>query len=157
MCYRWCRRGDLNPHVPKDTSTSSWRVCHSATSTWTSEDSGSVAGVEVRSAGWIVAVGRWSPGGLSPPGVVMGTSDPTVGPRGLAAERPRLDVVDVAALVRDITRLIGAEPVPDLDGTSSGAGEQPLAAADVDHSGRTVEHGPFHVGVGEQRHDLTRV
>ena len=22
-----CRRGDLNPHVPKDTSPSSWRVC----------------------------------------------------------------------------------------------------------------------------------
>lgn len=32
-----CRRGDLNPHVPKDTSPSSWRVCqfrHSDVARW---------------------------------------------------------------------------------------------------------------------------
>jgi hypothetical protein len=23
----WCRRRDLNPHAPKGTSPSSWRVC----------------------------------------------------------------------------------------------------------------------------------
>ena len=32
----WCRRRDLNPHDPKVTSPSSWRVCHFATSTWVS-------------------------------------------------------------------------------------------------------------------------
>lgn len=46
--------------------------------------------------------------------------------------------------------------VPELHGGAGGAGEQPLAHADVDHPGRPVEEHSGDVGPAQQRHDLAR-
>ncbi len=73
---------------------------------------------------------------------------------GLAAILVRDDVIDLAALGGDIAGAVGALPVTDFDGSPGGAGEEPLAHADVEDPAGPVEHDPFDVGIGEQREDL---